>query len=228
MQIVIKNHNTPKVEYDQNNECYCITFQTKNDEQVSISLSSTALRTLAMQCLNLMPNIEPTLTVATIEEAYRIPARIIKYYDDRSIRTLLCQVEGKTLVDFLWYMKDGELMKKFLNNLSGRAAVMLMDDLNRKWRGYNPDKVFDCYAKQGRNAVSMIMETLNRLIEEGSIESIEGKPEHSASTNFQEESEINSVENDSVDSPDRPSPLSDDEIASLLASPISEGEKNEK
>jgi hypothetical protein len=87
------------------------------------------LQALALQCLALMSEIEPKYTVAYVEEAFRRPARVFKLYDDLSIQHFLREVQVETLNDFLWYMKDRELIMTVVNNMSSRAAESLVQDL---------------------------------------------------------------------------------------------------
>lgn len=86
MQIEMKNHNIPEVEYDYDNECYSIKLQAKNNDEILISLSSTALRTFAMQCLHLIFDIATEVTEKNLEAPY---------LTDQDIDNLLA--EGKTL-----------------------------------------------------------------------------------------------------------------------------------
>jgi len=137
-------------------------------------LTPAALQTLGLQCVAHMPSLAPQYTVASVEDAYRMPARLLKELDDRSVQLLLRECQSDTLIDFLWYMKDVDLLKLMLKNMSERAAEMLMDDLDTRWRGRNPDHVLELHAKDGRAAVLEIMTIVRRLIAETQIPDVLG------------------------------------------------------
>lgn len=159
------------VRFDSGKNVYDITvFATeKYQAMASLELTPAALQSLVMQCLALMPSIEPRYAIPDIAEAHRRPARILLEFDDRSIQLLLRETQSDTLLDFLWYMADGVLIKRILDNMSGRAAEKLMDDLNENWFGKNPDTVLDVFAKRGQAAIAEIMSLCEKLIAEGQM-----------------------------------------------------------
>ena len=144
-----------------------------NDSFVAL-LTPSALQTLGLQCVALMPQLGPQYTVAGVEDAYRLPARLLKELDDRSIQLLLRECQSDSLIDFLWYMKDADLIKLMLRNMSERAAEMMMDDLDRGWRGKNPDRALVVHARRGRDAVQVVMSIVRRLIAEGQLPDVLG------------------------------------------------------
>ncbi|MCP5163403.1 MAG: hypothetical protein H6999_10565 [Hahellaceae bacterium] len=137
--------------------------------EVVAHLANTELHILGLQCLAHMPEHSPRYTDAGVEEAFRLPARRLKHFDDRSMQTLLREISSDGLIDLLWYMADEELILQVLNNLSKRSAQLLMDDLNTRWHGKNPDLALECDAKRGRKAVLEIMEVVNRMVLEGEL-----------------------------------------------------------
>ena len=156
-------------------EGFKLTFETREGESVVVRLSRTDLQTLGLQCIALMPALMPTFTVASVEAAYRLPALGMKSLRDRSIQLLLRECQSESLIDFLWYMKDGDLTKLVLRNMSQRAAEMMMEDLNSRWRGKNPDTALAIQARSGRAAVQDILTILRRLVAEGQVEDIWGE-----------------------------------------------------
>lgn len=152
---------------------YLLTFLSGQDE-VEVTLSTTALQTLGLQCVELMPDITPKFTVASAEDAHRQPAQILKHLDDRSIQTILREVSSETLINFTWYMKDVELLKMILKNMSKRAAEMLMDDLDEEWYGKNPDTALEAEALRGRVAVLTVMNTWRRLVADDELPDLLG------------------------------------------------------
>lgn len=157
--------------FDSAKNVYDVTvFANEKDKAMaSLELTPAALQSLVMQCLALMPSIEPRYAIPDLAEAHRRPARILLEFDDRSIQLLLREIQSDTLIEFLWYMKDGELIKRILDNMSKRAAEMLMDDLNEAWFGKNPEKVLDVFARRGQAAIAEIMSTCEKLIAERQI-----------------------------------------------------------
>ena len=139
------------------------------DTVAEIDLSPEQLKQLGLQCLALMPELEPRMAVPSLEEACLIPAYVLKLLDDREIQNLIRECQCDTMECFLWYMKDVDLLELILRNMSQRAAEMLMEDLNARWRGRNPDKVTESKAQLGREAVAEILKIAHRLRDEGSI-----------------------------------------------------------
>ena len=89
--------------------------------------------------------------------------------DDRSLQVLLREVQSDDLLDFLWYMKDGEIAKRVFANLSQRAAEMLFDDLELRYGHLNPDTVPQVYIDKARAALLRILESFDQLQAEGQI-----------------------------------------------------------
>lgn len=174
---VTLTHATPTIVPDDTPDSrdFQVRFETEDgSDAVIVILTATALQTLGLQCAAHMPALFPTFTVASVEEAYRIPARAIRELGDRSIQLLLRECQSDTLIDFLWYMKDGDLIKLILRNMSQRAAEMMMEDVDARWHGKNPDTALEANARRGRDAVQEIMGILRRLIYEGQIENVFG------------------------------------------------------
>jgi flagellar motor switch protein FliG len=87
-------------------------------------------------------------------------------------------------------MKDAALIKQFLHNMSRRAAQMVLDDLNRSWRGRNPDTAIDADAHNGRTAIEVIMALVRRLVDEGWMAEGFNRDD---SSNFLTESEVDAL-----------------------------------
>ena len=155
---------------------FLLRFDLGSDS-VTAELTPAALQTLGLQCVALMPQLAPQYTVASVEDAYRLPARQLKELDDRSTQLLLRELQSDSLIDFLWYMKDGDLIKLMLRNMSARAAEMMMDDLDQRWRGKNPDRALVAQAQCGRAATQQVMAVVRRLIGEGQLPDILGEGE---------------------------------------------------
>lgn len=99
-------------------------------------------------------------------------------YEDRSIQLILREIQSDTLQAFLWYMKDAELLKRILANLSRRAAEFLMDDLQQNWAGKDPDDDSrTSETKAGIEAVTNLLATCRRLTDEGQLPEVTARPE---------------------------------------------------
>lgn len=134
-----------------------------------IEISSEQFKLLALQCIALMPDLEPRIAVPNQEEACRIPAYALKQLADREIQSLIRECQCDTLECFLWYMKDGDLLRLILRNMSQRAAEMLMTDMEQCWLGHDPDKATESKAREGRAAVHEIITLARRMHGEGLI-----------------------------------------------------------
>jgi len=71
----------------------------------------------------------------------------------------------------LWYLKDVEIAKAVMRNLTLRAAAMITDDLVAKFEGRNPDNLpqEDSRVKYAREVLNEMLAVLDRLIGEGRI-----------------------------------------------------------
>lgn len=174
---VTLTHATPTITIDctSDQRDFQIRFESEDsNDAVIVTLTPAAFQSLGLQCAAHIPAIFPTFTVASIEEAYRIPARVIKELNDHSIQLLLCECQSDTLIDFLWYMKDGDLIKQILRNVNQRSAEKLMEDMAIRWQGKNPDSTLKANAQRGRKAVDEICKTMQRLIADNTIEDVLG------------------------------------------------------
>jgi len=112
----------------------------------------------------------------SIEETYRKPARAIKALSDKSIQRLMWECQTETLMDFLWYMKDGDLIKQIIRNLAEHAGTLLIEEMTSSWRyGNNPDTAPKSLARKGREAAQDLLERIRDLIAEGTIENVLGE-----------------------------------------------------
>lgn len=97
------------------------------------------------------------------EDEYRRPMRTMAGLDQRSIGMILSNISSYALINLLWYAKDRELTHRVLSGLSPRAADMLLDDLNEKWRGKNPNEAPESDLRLGREAALKVAELLHKV-----------------------------------------------------------------
>lgn len=138
-------------------------------DQVEIALSPKAMQTLGLLCVAHLPALESQYTVTDSEDPYREPARFIKEMGDSELQLAIREWPSDTLIDFLWYMKDAELIRKVFKNMTKRAAGTLMEELDSRWHGKNPDALHIADARTGRTAVTDILYIVQRLVDEGQI-----------------------------------------------------------
>ena len=109
-----------------------------------------------------------------MDASLREAARPLKYIADRSWQLLLREVTSESLLQALWYLKDIEIAKAVVRNMSLRAASMTVEDLIAKFHGRNPDNLpqEEWLVKGGRDGLKEVLTVLNRLMSEGQIETI--------------------------------------------------------
>ena len=74
-----------------------------------------------------------------------------------------------TLLNFLWFMQDGALIRKILQHMTLHDGRWLMEQLNATWYGKNPAHASPAELRAGTAAVKKIESTLRRLQDEGKI-----------------------------------------------------------
>ncbi len=60
-------------------------------------------------------------------------------------------------------------MRLIIRNMSRRAAEMLMEDIQRRWWGRDPDTASEEHRRAGRSAVLQIIEIARRLMDAGQL-----------------------------------------------------------
>lgn len=140
--------------------------------KVDINLSATDFEILVRQGQTLIPSHNLELTVPEVSVSWRLVARTFKRLSDRAWRLLLREVQSEHLIMVLLYLKDADIAKAVMRNMSLRAAAMFTDDLIAKFEGCNPDNVpqEDSRVKGARESLKEMLAALNRLVEEGQIE----------------------------------------------------------
>lgn len=164
--------------YNPDGDNFLLQFLGSGEEVVTVSLTPEAMQTLTLKCINQLPELNTPHRVATDAEAIRQPARMLLRYEDRSIQLILREIQSDTLQAFLWFMKDAELLKRILANMSRRAAEYLMDDLQQNWAGKDPDDGSRTWEiKAGIEAVATLLATCRRLTDEGQLPEVTARPE---------------------------------------------------
>lgn len=152
------------------NGSYCLSFHPNNNDIFEAVLDSATLQELGRACV---PHIRmPAVfrTTPETEKTFRQRAFFIKELSDLSIQRILRELCCVTVEIFLWYMKDAELMRKILRNMSQLAAEMVMRDIEKSWEGHDPDTANKVHICSGREAVCDVLEVVERLSAEKQIE----------------------------------------------------------
>lgn len=164
--------------YNPKDNTFWLRFADTGEEVVTVTLRPETLQTLALKCINRLPELNTPHRVATDSEAIRRPARVLLRYEDRSIQLILREIQADTLLAFLWFMKDAVLLKRIIANMSRRAAEYLMDDLQQNWSGKDPDDGSRTQEiKAGIEAVATLLATCRRLNDEGQLPEVTARPE---------------------------------------------------
>lgn len=151
------------------NYVLCVNYGNSKDT-ITIRLNPILLKTLGFQILPSLMDEEITDANIVIESVYReeVKDKILNY-DDRSIQILIREIPADILVDFLWYMKNKDIILKILSNCSKRASKLLFEQLQHKWTNKNPDNCSIQEVKLGRKALFEICETMQKLRDFGEI-----------------------------------------------------------
>jgi len=132
-------------------------------------LSEMSMRALATQAEALLPQLKFALTRPEIEGSFRQSGERLLSLDDRSWQILLRQVQSDSLTTALWYLKNLEIAQAVFRNVSTRVIAILLEDLNERYYGQDPDTVLEPVAIRGREALAEIMGIVDRLQQEGQI-----------------------------------------------------------
>ncbi len=142
---------------------------TQQSVEISMILSEMSMRALATQAEALLPQLKFALTRPEIEGSFRQSGERLLSLDDRSWQILLRQVQSDSLTTALWYLKNLEIAQAVFRNVSTRVIAILLEDLNERYYGQDPDTVLEPVAIRGREALAEIMGIVDRLQQEGQI-----------------------------------------------------------
>ncbi len=153
---------------------YTLQFKQNNElgslEVVDVELSPADFEALLNQGRALIPSKQITLTGPQENATWREAAWPLFRLDDKEWQILLREVATDKLIYTLWFLKDLELARKVIGNLSVRAGACLTEDLVNHFGGKSPD---DAPARETQTAYECVRETLDvlaRLQAEGQIE----------------------------------------------------------
>lgn len=164
--------DNPAIQLSKEGESTRYVLHVEQGEiKVDIDLNATTFENLVRQGQTLIPSPNPELTLPEVAGIWRATAWPLQRLSDRAWQLLLREVQFESLLFVLWYLKDVEIAKAVLRNMSLRAAAMLTDDLIAKFEGCNPDNLpqEDSRVRGARESLKEILTALNRLVYEGQI-----------------------------------------------------------
>lgn len=164
--------DNPAIQLSKDGESTRYVLHVEQGEiKIDIDLNATTFETLVRQGQTLIPSLNPELTLPEVAGIWRATAWPLKRLSVRAWQLLLREVKSESLLFVLWYLKDEELAKAVLRNMSVRAAAMTSDDLIAKFEGCNPDNLAqdDSRVKGAREGLREMLDFLSRLVAEGQI-----------------------------------------------------------
>ena len=164
--------DNPVIQLSKDGESSLYVLHVEQSEiKVDIDLNAATFETLVHQGQTLIPSPNLELTPPEVAASWRESAWPLKRLSVNAWRWLLREVSSESLMYILWYLKDVEIAKAVMRNLTLRAAAMITDDLVAKFEGRNPDNLpqEDSRVKYAREVLNEMLAVLDRLIGEGRI-----------------------------------------------------------
>ena len=121
---------------------YTLQFKQDSDagaSEVEIEFSPSDFEALLNQGRALIPSPQITLTSPQENATWREAAWPLFRLKDKEWQFLLREVSSDKLIYTLWFLKDLELARKVVGNMSARAGACLTEDLVNHFEGKNPD-----------------------------------------------------------------------------------------
>ena len=146
---------------------YDLVFTSANT-QITIKLSQSALKALPGFADTALPGLDAK-PMPEDDALWRCKAEVLKGLPDHSMQMLLRELDSTALLYVLWFVKDKQLAQTVMNNLSRRAAAMLLDELAAKFYGRDPHTASEQDKNLARQSLQGVLGVLQRLTEEGQI-----------------------------------------------------------
>ena len=94
--------------------------------------------------------------------------RLLMVLDDQHLQFLLRQCDNRTLARAIEELRDGQLLHRFLKNMSNISGGMLLDELIYRWSNFPPDSA-DPQLRSTTHALASVVETIQTLAANGHI-----------------------------------------------------------
>ncbi len=152
---------------------YALQFKQNNQlgsvEVVEVELSAVDFEALLNQGRALIPSQQITLTRPQENATWREAAWPLSRLDDREWQLLIREIATDKLIYTLWFLKDLELARKVVGNMSSRAGACLTEELVNHFEGKNPDDASAGETQTAHECVRQMLDVLTRLQAEGQI-----------------------------------------------------------
>jgi len=153
---------------------YTLQFKQNNQfvsaEVVEIDLSSADFEALLNQGRALIPSQQVTLTSPQENATWRQAAWPLFRLKDKEWQFLLREISSDKLIYTLWFLKDLDLARKVVGNMSARAGACLTEDLVNRFDGKNPDEAPAGETQTAHECLREMLDVILRLQAEGQIE----------------------------------------------------------
>jgi len=116
------------------------------------------------------PATAPGVAVVNSDDAlWRLKAQALQRLPATGMQLLLRELDTTDLLYVLWFTKNQQLGQSVINNLSCRAAAMVLDELIARFYGRNPDTASEQDKTQAHQSLQRVLDILQRLTDEGQI-----------------------------------------------------------
>ena len=152
---------------------YTLQFKQDSDagaSEVAIELSPTDFEVLLNQGRALLPTQQITLTSPQENATWREAAWPLSRLNDKEWQLLIREISTDKLNYTLWFLKDLELARKVVGNMSARAGACLTEELVQRFGGKNPDDAPAGETLTAHECLREMLDVLARLQAEGQIE----------------------------------------------------------
>ncbi len=139
-------------------------------EVVKVEFSAADFEALLNQGRALIPSQQITLTSPQENATWRDAAWPLSRLDDREWQLLIREIATDKLIYTLWFMKDLELARKVVGNMSTRAGACLTEELVQRFGGKSPDDAPARETQTAHECLREMLDVLARLQAEGQIE----------------------------------------------------------
>lgn len=118
----------------------------------------------------LIPSPQITLTSPQENATWREAAWPLSRLSDKEWQFLIREISTDKLNYTLWFLKDLELARKVVGNMSVRAGACLTEELAQRFGGKSPDDAPARETQAAHECLREMLDVLARLQAEGQIE----------------------------------------------------------
>lgn len=153
---------------------YTLLFKQNNQfssvEVVEVELSPADFEALLNQGRALIPSQQITLTSLQENASWRQAAWPLLRLTGMQWQILMRNINTEKLIYTLWFLKDLELARKVVGNMSARAGAHLTEELVQRFGGKSPDNAPARETQTAHECLREMLDVLARLQSEGQIE----------------------------------------------------------